>query len=78
MKDYEPKIALNPGYTGLESYLQIFNIVPDLLKHTGYCVIEIGYNQKDIIMKLIKQFGYNIVKFANDYGNKPRMIIFRI
>lgn len=78
VKDYEPKIALNPGKTGMESYYQIFKILPNLLKQNGYCILEIGYNQKDDILKLINLFKYKLIKLEYDYGNCPRMVILKV
>ena len=49
----EPQIALDGGTDGLDFYKIIINTGHNYLKNNGKLFIEIGYNQKDEIFKLI-------------------------
>lgn len=62
----EPNLALDGGYDGLDFYRKIVNHGYDYLKYNGYICLEIGYDQKDEVIELIK----NEDKYINTYCKK--------
>ena len=51
----EPEIALDGGYDGLDFYRRILDRAINYLKTGSYLCLEIGYNQKEDVMKLIEE-----------------------
>ena len=47
----------------------------DLLKNNGKLVLEIAYDQKYKVKKLLKDEGYYINKIIKDYSKNDRCII---
>ena len=75
----EPYIALDGGVDGLEFYRKIINEGYQYLKYKGYLCLEIGFDQKDDVIKLMKEQD----RFENIYSKKDlydndRIIIARL
>lgn len=66
----EPQIALDGGKDGLEFYKIISKNISKYLKPTGKLILEIGYDQRKEVTKLLK----NSI-CIKDYGNKDRLVI---
>ena len=49
----EPEIALDGGYDGLDFYRRILEDAINFLKTGSYLCFEIGYNQKDDVIKMV-------------------------
>lgn len=62
----EPQIALDGGNDGLDFYRKISEQAIDYLKFKGYLCLEIGYDQKKDVLKIIEEQG----NYANTYGKK--------
>ena len=72
---YEPKIALDGGYDGLEFYRRIAKSAPDYLRQGGSLFLEIGFNQTQDVKDIWtseKVFGINSIK--KDFGGIDRVI----
>ena len=75
----EPYIALDGGVDGLDFYRKIINEGYQYLKYKGYLCLEIGFDQKDDVIKLMKEQD----RFENIYSKKDlydndRIIIARL
>ena len=71
---HEPHLALDGGKDGLDFY-RIFSVQsPLFLKPSGYLCLEIGYQQKGEVCKLLKNNFKNIKTFQ-DYGGRDRVVI---
>ena len=62
----EPLMALDGGWDGLDFYRKIIHQADDFLKYGGYLCLEIGYDQKEEVMDLIKKEE----KYTNPYCKK--------
>ncbi len=71
---FEPMIALDGGSDGLMFYKQITNLSTKYLKNDGILAFEIGYDQKDSVLKIMSKYFYNLA-VIKDYGNNDRVLI---
>lgn len=75
----EPKIALDGGYDGLDFYKKIISNADEFLKFTGYVCLEIGYDQKEDVLELLKNEGkYVDTSCKKDLFDNDRVIIARL
>ena len=51
----EPILALDGGQDGLDFYKQIIAKAPSYLNENGYLCLEIGENQKEEVVNLIRK-----------------------
>lgn len=75
----EPRLALDGGIDGLDFYRKIVNDGYHYLKYNSYLCFEIGYDQKEEVMEIIK----NERKYINTYCLKDlydnnRVIVTRV
>jgi len=74
----EPLIALDGGNDGLYFYKKIIEEGYKFLNENGTIFFEIGYDQKDEIINIVKNDArYEIVKTKKDLGNNDRIIVIR-
>lgn len=72
----EPYIALNGGVDGLDFYRTIVNDAYKYLKVGGGLFLEIGYDQKEDVTKLIKNSGkYKEVYSKTDLYGNDRVVV---
>ena len=71
---HEPHLALDGGKDGLDFYRIFSEQSPLFLKPSGYLCLEIGYQQKEEVSKLLKNYFKNI-KIFQDYGGRDRVVI---
>jgi len=73
--EYEPKIALDGDEDGLCSLRHIICFAHIYLKKRGSLLLEIGYDQKDDVKKIIDKCGkYDNVVFSKDYSGHYRVV----
>ncbi len=71
----EPHIALDGGKDGLKFYRIIAKEAIKFLKPEGKIFLEIGYNQKLSVEKILNQENYKNIYLKKDLGNNDRAII---
>ena len=72
----EPKIALDGGPDGLNIYRRIISEAYKFLNPSGYLCLEIGYDQKEAVIKLIEEEGkYKEIYSKKDLAGNDRIII---
>lgn len=75
----EPYIALTGGEDGLDFYRKIIDEAYKYINKNGYLCLEIGYDQKEDLIKLIKQNeNYEYENCIKDLSNNDRCIIAKI
>ena len=75
----EPMIALNGGKDGLDFYKQIVDEGYEYLRFDGYLCLEIGFDQKEAVMDLIKKHGmYKGSYSKKDLYNNDRIVVAKI
>jgi len=73
--NFEPKLALSGGFDGFSKIKKVINKARVLIKKNGKFILEIGFNQKNKVKKILKEEGFYINKVIKDYGNNDRCII---
>ena len=75
----EPKIALDGGEDGLDFYREIIDRGYEYLKYGGYICLEIGYDQKEEVMQIIKdKKQYTETYCKKDLYDNDRVIVTRL
>ncbi len=73
--NFEPKLALNGGIDGLSEIRKVINKSSVLVKKNGKLILEIGFNQKNNVKKILKKKGFYINKVLKDLAKNYRCII---
>ena len=73
--NFEPKLALSGGLDGFSKIRKVINKAGGLIKKNGKFILEIGFNQKNKVNKILKEEGFYVNKAIKDYGNNDRCII---
>ena len=75
----EPVIALDGGKDGLDFYRKIYDKGNEFLNRQGYICVEIGYNQREAIKKIIeKKQRYVETYCIKDLCENDRVIVTQI
>ena len=75
----EPEIALDGGYDGLDFYRKIANQAIDYLKFESYLCFEIGFDQQEDVIEIIKDTkDYNDTYCKKDLFGNDRIIITKV
>jgi release factor glutamine methyltransferase len=72
---FEPKLALDGGLDGLSVIRKVINKTSELLKKNGKFILEIGFDQKSKVIKLLNNKGFYINSSAKDLANNDRCIV---
>ena len=73
--NFEPILALNGGLEGLSEIRKVINKASKLIKTRGKLVLEIAFNQKYEIKKILNEKGFYINSVAKDYADNDRCIV---
>ena len=72
---FEPELALNGGLDGLSVIRQVVKKTSELIKVNGKFILEIGFDQKNKVVNLLKKEGFYINSTLKDIANNDRCII---
>ncbi len=72
---FEPKLALDGGLDGLSAIRKVIKKSSELIKRNGRFVLEIGFDQKNKIISLLKKEGFYINSINKDLANNDRCIV---
>ena len=73
--NFEPRIALNGGLDGLSEIRKVIKKSSELIKVNGKFILEIGFDQKDRVKKILNSKGFYINKILKDYAKNDRCIV---
>ncbi len=72
VKDFEPRLALDGGVSGLDFYDRYLADALNILKPGGAVFFEIGENQGDAVAKLMEGYGFSDIRIEKDYSGHDR------
>ena len=72
---FEPKLALDGGVDGLSEIRKVIKKSSELIKNNGKFILEIGFDQKKEVIKLLRNEGFYINSTHKDLANNDRCII---
>ena len=72
---FEPELALNGGQDGLSEIRKVIKKSSELIKKNGKFVLEIGFDQKNIVINLLKKEGFYINSINKDLAKNDRCIV---
>ena len=73
--DFEPRFALDGGIDGLSEIRKVIKKSSELIKKNGKFVLEIGFDQKNKVINLLKKEGFYINTALKDLADNDRCII---
>lgn len=73
----EPLMALDGGEDGLKFYRHITSAWKPCLEMGGYLIFEIGFDQGEDVVEIMKNAGYRDVQCKKDLCGKDRVVIGR-
>ena len=73
--NFEPVLALNGGLEGTSELRKTIEKASELIKKNGKFILEIAFDQKYKVIKLLNDKGFYISKVLKDYAKNDRCII---
>lgn len=72
VKDFEPRLALDGGDSGLDFYDRYLADALNLLKPGGAVFFEIGEDQGEALATLMADYGFEAIKIEKDFAGHDR------
>ena len=73
--NFEPRLALDGGLEGLSAIRKVIAKSSELIKKKGKLILEIAFDQKNEVVKLLKDKGFYIDIIVKDLAKNDRCII---
>ena len=73
--EFEPRLALDGGLDGLSEIRKVIKKSSELIKKNGKFILEIGFDQKNKVINLLKKEGFYIDSTLKDIANNDRCIV---
>ncbi|QZY57384.1 peptide chain release factor N(5)-glutamine methyltransferase [Crassaminicella profunda] len=75
VKKFEPKLALDGGFDGLDFYRRIVEKAPLFVKKGGLVALEVGHDQADVVKEMMENEGhYSEIKKIKDLAGIERVV----
>jgi len=74
VRDHDPVMALDGGEDGLSAYREIIALAGDHMTSGAHIVLEIGYDQRETVTKLLATAGFEQIRYQKDLGGNDRAI----
>jgi release factor glutamine methyltransferase len=74
---HDPEVALFGGETGAELIRRLIDEAPSRLKPGSLLALEIGLNQNEGLLELLRQKNYHDIELKRDYSSIPRFLLAR-
>lgn len=74
VREYEPYIALSGGKDGLDFYKKITEESVSLLEKGGILAYEIGFDQGEAVMSILKSHGFKAIECIKDLSGHDRVV----
>ena len=72
---FEPRLALDGGKDGFSKITKVISKASYLIKKNGKFILEIGFDQKNRVIKILKKNKFYINNVLKDYGKNDRCVI---
>ena len=72
VKDFEPRLALDGGDSGLDFYDRYLADALNILRPGGAVFFEIGENQGEALRELLENYGFSDIKIEKDFAGHDR------
>tara|TARA_B100000965_G_scaffold377997_1_gene372515 strand:- start:38 stop:880 length:843 start_codon:yes stop_codon:yes gene_type:complete len=72
--EFEPKLALDGGIDGLSEIRKVIKKSSELIKKNGIFILEIGFDQKNKVINILKKEGFYIISALKDLAKNDRCI----
>ena len=73
--NFEPIIALDGGLDGISAIRKTIEKTSELIKKNGLFILEIAFDQKHRVKKILKDKGFFINEILKDFAGKERCIV---
>ena len=73
--EFEPKLALDGGLDGLSVIRRVIKKSSELIKKNGSFILEIGFDQRNEVINLLRKEGFYINRVLKDFADNDRCII---
>jgi release factor glutamine methyltransferase len=73
--NFEPKLALDGGLDGISEIRKVIKKSSELIKNNGKLILEIAYNQKEEVKRLLRQDSFYINSIIKDLAGNDRCIV---
>ena len=73
--EFEPRLALDGGLDGLSEIRKVIKKTSELIKKNGKFILEIGFDQKNKVIKLLNRKGFYINSIQKDLAHNDRCIV---
>jgi release factor glutamine methyltransferase len=74
VRDFEPRVALTAGESGLSVIRRLLVEGRDHLKSGGFLIFEIGFDQHDAVKELIDENSWKLLETYDDLRGIPRTV----
>ena len=73
--EFEQRLALDGGLDGLSEIRKVIKKSSELIKKNGKLILEIGFDQKNKVINLLKKEGFYIDSTQKDLADNDRCIV---